>query len=63
MRLPKGLRSRAVWVGIVLTVLGVLQVFAPDLPIRPLYQGLFAAVVGILIVLIRYDTTGSIDDK
>ena len=54
----KGLRSRAVWVGIVLTILGVLQVFAVNFPIRPLYQGLFSAVIGILIVLIRYDTTG-----
>lgn len=63
MRLPKGFKSRTVWIGIALTVLGTLQAFATVLPFRPIYQGLFSVIVGVLIVLVRYDTHGSIKDK
>lgn len=59
----KAFKSRTVWMGIGLTILGVLQTFATDLPIRPLYQGLFAAIIGILIIVLRFDTNDAISDK
>lgn len=59
----KALKSRTVWMGVVVTVLGVVQTFAPALPISPLYQGVLAIAVGILIVVLRFDTDDAIADK
>lgn len=55
-------KSRTMWLGGVVTVLGVLQAFAQDLPIRPLWQGLFAVVVGLLVMVLRLDTHDSITE-
>lgn len=58
--MTKPTKSRTIWLGGVISTLGVVQVFAPALPIHPLYQGLLAIVVGLLIVVLRYDTHDSI---
>ena len=59
----KAFKSRTVWLGIVITILGALQAIAPNLPINPLYQALFDILLGILIIVIRFDTKDAISDK
>lgn len=61
--MKNALASRTVWMGIIITVLGVAQTFAPELPIKPIYQAAFDVVVGVLIVVLRFDTRDSIVDR
>jgi len=61
--LLKALKSRTVWYGIVIMALGGAQMFAQDIPVRPLYQALFYLTAGLFIIILRFDTDDSISDK
>ena len=61
--LKKALKSRTVWLGISISTLGVAQNFVSILPVTPLYQSLVSVIVGIIIVILRFDTDDAIKDK
>ena len=61
--LKKALKSRTVWLGISISTLGVVQNFVSILPVTPLYQSLVSVIVGVIIVILRFDTDDAIKDK
>lgn len=61
--IKKMIKSRTVWLGAIVSLLGWIQTVIPELPIDPLYQGYAGMFVGLLIVLLRLDTKDAIEDK
>lgn len=55
-------KSRTVWFGVLIAVLSVLQGFVFDLPVSPVIQALIGCIIAIVVVALRFDTTGSIED-
>lgn len=54
-------RSRTVWLGGIVSILGVLQSMLVAFPIPPLYQGLGAVLLGLAIIMLRLDTDGPVE--
>lgn len=59
----KALKSRTVWLGIIVMVLSVLQEYIDFLPVKTEYRILIGIFLGLIIILLRLKTTGSIDEK
>lgn len=53
-------KSKTVWVGIAVGILGVLQQAAETAPIPDQYSGLVLSIFGVLTVGLRAITTGPI---
>lgn len=49
--------------GIVITCLSFVQGIVYEFPVTPFIQGIVGCVLGILIVLLRMDTTDGIANK
>lgn len=56
-------KSKTIWFGILVAILSVLQGFIFVLPFEPHWQALVGIVIAVMIVLLRFATHGSIDDK
>lgn len=63
MKLAKAFKSKTIWFGIIVAILSVLQGFIFVLPFEPHWQALVGIVIAVMIVLLRFVTHGSIDDK
>lgn len=61
--IKKALKSRTVWLGIIISTLGVFQSFVNIIPVNPIYQSLIAVFLGVVIVILRFDTDDAISDK
>lgn len=61
--LKKALKSRTVWLGIIVTILSTFQGLVSEMPVPYYVQGIIGSVLGILIILLRLDTTDGIADK
>ena len=54
----QALRSRTVWLGIVVAVLSVLQGFVVRVPVSPLVQAGIGIAIAVAIVILRFLTFG-----
>ena len=61
--IKKALKSRTVWLGMIVTVLSTFQSLISEFPVPYYVQGLIGSILGILIILLRLDTTDGIADK
>jgi uncharacterized membrane protein YccC len=61
--LKKAFKSRTIIMGIVITCLSFVQGIVYEFPVTPFIQGIIGCVLGILIVLLRMDTTDGIANK
>ena len=59
----KAFRSRTIWFAIVVAVLSVLQGFVFYVPIEPVYQAVIGIALAVIITVLRFATTESLDDK
>lgn len=59
----KAFKSKTIWFAIIVAILSVLQGFIFVLPFEPHWQALVGIVIAIIIVILRFVTHGSIDDK
>ena len=59
----QALKSKLVWLGIVLAVLSLLQGFVFHLPVSPAMQALIGSAISALIVIGRAVTTMSLSEK
>ena len=59
----KALKSRTVWLGIVIMALGVLQEYVDFLPVAPGYRALIGICLGATVIILRFQTNCSIHDK
>lgn len=59
--MKKARKSRTIWLGGIISTLGVLQSSLILLPIPPLWQGVLIAVLGVAIILLRLDTDAPIE--
>lgn len=60
----KGRKSKTVWFGAALSVLGIAQSFTPEISalIEP-HGGTFTTIVGLAVIFIRALTNSSLADK
>lgn len=58
--MKKARKSRTIWLGGAVSTLGVLQALVVSFPIPPIWQGVSAIIIGLLIILLRLDTDGPI---
>ena len=63
MLLTQALKSRTVWLGIVVAVLSVLQGFVAQLPVSPLAQAGIGITIAVAIVVLRILTTQPLTEK
>lgn len=61
--IKKALKSRTVWLGMIVTVLSTFQGLVSEMPVPYYVQGIIGSVLGILIILLRLDTSDGIADK
>lgn len=61
--LLKALKSRTVWLGIIVTVLSTFQGLVGQMPFPYYIQGAIGSVLGIAIIVLRLVTTDAIADK
>ena len=59
----KALKSKTVWLGIILAALSALQGFVMDITMNPKIQAVLGFTLSVIIIILRFVTTGSIDDK
>jgi uncharacterized membrane protein YccC len=59
----QALKSKTVWLGIIVAVLSVLQGFIYKLPLTAVEQAAVGCVVGVAIVYLRFLTTQPIEEK
>lgn len=59
----KAFKSKTIWFAILVAVLSVLQGFIFVLPFEPHWQALVGIIIAVVIVILRFVTHGSIDDK
>jgi len=57
------LRSKTVWLGIIVALLSVAQGFLFQIPVQPLYQAAIGGVIAVAIVVLRFMTTQPVSDK
>ena len=61
--ISKAFRSRTIWFAIIVAVLSVLQGFVFYVPIEPVYQAVIGVALAVIITVLRFATTESLDDK
>jgi len=59
--LANALKSKTVLFGLLLALASVVQVFVPFLP--PEYMGQVGAIVGAIVIVLRFVTTLPLDQK
>ena len=62
-RVIKALKSKTVWFGIIVAALSALQGFVTEIPMEPKAQAFLGFGLSVIIIVLRFITTGSIDDK
>lgn len=62
-RLRKALKSKTVIFGIILAALSALQGFVLAIDLEPKAQALTGFALSAIIIVLRFLTNGSIDDK
>lgn len=63
MQIKKVLKSKTIWFAIIVAVLSVLQGFVFYVPFEPIYQAILGIFLAVVITVLRFATTGSLDDK
>lgn len=63
MQIKKALKSKTIWFAIIVAVLSVLQGFVFYVPLEPIYQAAIGVFLAVVITILRFITTGSLDDK
>lgn len=61
--LRKALKSRTVWLGMIVTIMSTFQGLVSEMPVPYYVQGIIGSVLGIGIILLRLDTKDGIADK
>jgi len=59
----KALKSKTVNFGLLLSILGVVQLNLPSLQLDPKVNAYLTMAVGIVVVVLRYITTKPLSDK
>ena len=59
----QALKSKTVWLGIIVALLSVAQGFVVELAIPPLYQAAVGGVIAVAIVVLRFVTTQPVSAK
>jgi len=59
----QALKSKTVWLGILVALLSVAQGFILQIPVHPLYQAAVGGVIAVAIVVLRYMTTQPVSEK
>ena len=62
-RLQKALRSKTVWFGILIAALSAIQGFLMEVIMNPQQEAIVGFTLSIVIIVLRFMTTDSIDDK
>lgn len=62
-KISKALKSKTVLFGIIVAALSALQGFVLAIPMEPQLQALGGFALSVIIIVLRFMTTGSIDDK
>lgn len=62
-KLKKALKSKTVLFGILLAALSALQGFVLAVPMDPKTQAILGFVLSAIVIVLRFATNGSIDDK
>lgn len=57
------LRSKTVWLGIIVALLSVAQGFIFQIPVAPVIQAAIGGAIAVAIVVLRFMTTQSISEK
>ncbi len=57
------LRSKTVWLGIIVALLSVAQGFLFQIPVQPAVQAAIGGVIAVAIVVLRFMTTQPIAEK
>jgi|TARA_R110000868_G_scaffold176594_2_gene414455 hypothetical protein len=57
------LRSKTVWLGIIVALLSVAQGFLFQIPVQPAVQAAIGGVIAVAIVVLRFMTTQPVSDK
>ncbi|MEF8758327.1 MAG: hypothetical protein V5B36_00945 [Candidatus Accumulibacter sp. UW25] len=59
------LKSKTIWFGLLVTILGALQVYLPS--VQTLFDdvtyGILTAIIGVLVIVLRYVTTVPLEQK
>ena len=58
-----GFKSKTIWFGAAVAILGVVQSTLPTLTLTPSQSGLAGMIIGVIVILLRTVTTGSLSDK
>ena len=57
------LRSKTVWLGIIVALLSVAQGFLFQIPVQPAVQAAIGGAIAVAIVVLRFMTTQPVSDK
>ena len=57
------LRSKTVWLGIIVALLSVAQGFLFQSPVQPAVQAAIGGAIAVAIVVLRFMTTQPVSDK
>ncbi len=57
------IKSKTMWVGFSIGLLGLLQATMETSPLSPQYQGIIVSVIGVVMMGLRTITTSSLADK
>jgi hypothetical protein len=57
------LRSKTVWLGIIVALLSVAQGFIFQIPVQPAVQAAIGGAIAVAIVVLRFMTTTPVSDK
>ena len=59
----QALKSRTVWLGIIVALLSVAQGFIFQIPVTPLLQAAIGGAIAVSIVVLRFMTTQPVSEK
>lgn len=62
-KLRQAFKSKTIWFAIIVAVLSVLQGFIFAIPVAPIHQAVIGVVLAVIVTVLRFITTGSINDK
>jgi hypothetical protein len=58
-----GFKSKTIWFGTAVTILGIVQSTIPTLALTPTQTGLVGMAIGIVVVILRAITSDSLSEK
>jgi len=59
----KALKSRTIIFSVLIGVLSVLQGFVFEIPVEPVWQAATGMAIAVVVAVLRFATSDSIDDK